>query len=606
MALNARARSGTLPVTLLVMVMLAGVPLLAMPDRMLSAMTFALVYAIAAVGLDVFSGYSGQPSFGNFGFVALGAYVSAMLTTNAGWPVLATLPASVAACVVASVVIGLPMIRLPGLGGALLTYFFAFVSVVLIGGQTFQTWTMGANGIPVDPLTIGTLDFTRGLPLYYLGWIALLGVALVADRYANSRAGRALRVVKRGEILASSMGIDVRAAKLFAFIFSAAAAGVGGWIFAQALGYLSPESFPGTESVNLVAMAVVGGLGSICGPIIGALFFGVVSELTRGAGASRDLVFALLLLASLIFLPGGLFSILDLLVTRAARLTSGALGTSRGSGRTVARHDIALPQAAPAETLADPGAPLLAVTQVRVRFGGVKALDGIDLDVRRGEIYAIMGPNGAGKTTLLNCISGIQTYDGDVRLEGMSLHGMTPAQVRRAGVSRTFQHPSLVGDLTVAENVASGTYGLYPTTPYRDVLPLPGTIRRDRAARHHAAQALDLVQFPLERRQVLASELTLAEQKIVDIARAVAGSSRLLLLDEPTAGLGEDDIGRIVDVLKSVNRQTGLTILVIAHHVGFLRAIAGRSTVLDFGRLLACGDIDEVTRRTEVIDVFLG
>ncbi len=298
MALNARARSGTLPITLLVMAILAGVPLLSVPDRMLSAMTFALVYAIAGVGLDVFSGYSGQPSFGNFGFVAVGAYTSAMLTTNAGWSVLATLPASVAASVAASLIIGLPMIRLPGLGGALLTYFFAFVMMVLIGGQSFQNWTMGANGIPVDPPMIGTLDFTKGLPLYYLGWIVLLAVALVADRYANSRAGRALRVIKRGELLASSMGIDVRSAKLFAFIFSAAVAGLGGWVFAQALGYLSPESFPGMESVNLVAMAVVGGLGSICGPIIGAMFFGVVSEVTRGAGASRDLVFAALLLAA--------------------------------------------------------------------------------------------------------------------------------------------------------------------------------------------------------------------------------------------------------------------------------------------------------------------
>ena len=134
---------------------------------MLSALTFALVYAIAAVGLDVFSGYSGQLSFGNFGFVALGAYTSAMLTAHAGWPVLATLPASILACAIPSAVIGLPMIQLPGLGGALLTYLFAFVAVVLIGGETFQDWTMGPNGIPVDTLQLGRLDFSKGWPLYF-------------------------------------------------------------------------------------------------------------------------------------------------------------------------------------------------------------------------------------------------------------------------------------------------------------------------------------------------------------------------------------------------------------------------------------------------------
>jgi len=236
----------------------------------------------------------------------------------------------------------------------------------------------------------------------------------------------------------------------------------------------------------------------------------------------------------------------------------------------------------------------------------VTALDGVDLQVNRGEIYAIIGPNGAGKTTLLNCISGIQEYEGRVTLEGLSLQRMTPSQVKRAGVSRTFQHPSLVGDLTAEENVAAGTYGLHPTTPYRDVLPLPSTVRRDRDARRHAIEALDLVRFPSERRDVLASDLSLAEQKVVDIARSIVGSSRLLLLDEPTAGLGEDDIGGIVDVLRVINGKTGLTIVVIAHHVGFLRALAGPSTVLDFGRVLASGPIDEVTRRADVIKVFLG
>jgi branched-chain amino acid transport system permease protein len=601
MALNARARSGTLPMTLVVMGVLAVIPFLPIPERMLSALTFALVYAIAAVGLDVFSGYSGQLSFGNFGFVALGAYTCAMLTAHAGWPVLATLPASILACAAASVVVGLPMIQLPGLGGALLTYFFAFVAVVLIGGQAFQDWTMGPNGIPVDTLQLGRLDFSKGKPLYYLGWLALLVVALVGDRYANSRAGKALRVIKRTEILAASMGIGVREAKLFAFIFSASVAGLGGWILAQALGYLSPESFSATESVNLVAMAVVGGLGSICGPIMGAVFFGVLSELTRGAGASRELVFALLLLAALVFLPGGLFSLFDLTFARVRR-TPGAQAAHKPSRTAVTAAAAPLPVAAEQRTKT----PLLEVAQVTVRFGGVIALDHVDLSVDRGEIYAIIGPNGAGKTTLLNCISGIQRYQGDIRLAGDSLHRMTPAQVRRAGVSRTFQHPSLVADLTVEENVATGTYGLHPATPYRDVLPLPRTIRRDREARRLAAEALDLVQFATGRRGVLAGDLALAEQKVVDIARSVAGSSRLLLLDEPTAGLDEHDIGHVVDVIRAVNTQTGLTILVIAHHVGFLRSIAGRSTVLDFGRVLAEGPIEDVTRREDVIKVFLG
>jgi len=629
-ALSARARSGTLPVSLVVMAVLLFLPFMPLQSRVQFAIVVALIYAIAGVALDLFIGYAGQLSFGNFGFVAVGAYTSAILATDAGWNVWATLPLSVVVAALSGLIIGLPMVRLGTLGAALVTFFFAFVVVVLISGNTLATWTKGANGLSAPMLAAGGTEFGSGEPLYYLAWAALLLIVIVSSRYASSRAGRALRVVKRGELVAASLGINVNSAKLSAFVYSAGCAGFAGFIFAQAIGYLAPENFPGFESVFLVTMLVVGGLGSIAGPIIGAVLFFLASEGVRTVGAGRELLFAVLLLLVLVFLPSGVYGGLERVASWAgARVPGGArlragLRSSRSRAATATAADDdgpvdegttsasslrldsdgATPPAGP--TVDEDVEPYLVLDRVEVTFGGLAALKSVSMSVRRGEVYAIMGPNGAGKTTLLNCISGIQTYAGDVRLAGSSLRGLRPTQVRRIGVSRTFQHPSLVGDLTVLENVEIGAYGSNPASPIRDVLPTLGGRRRDAAARRSAVGALDLVDFPVGRRTVLASDLTLAEQKIVDIARSMCGDPRLLLLDEPTAGLSATDMDTVATVLRTINERAGLTIVLIAHHVGFLRSVAPEATVLDFGQVLASGSTDEVTRRADVSEVFLG
>lgn len=627
-ALSSRARSGTLPVALVVMLILFFVPFMPVQSRIQYAIVLAIVYAIAGVALDLFIGYAGQLSFGNFGFVAVGAYGSAIISTELGWSVWATLPLSMLVAGLFGLIMGFPMVRLGILGAALVTFFFAFIIVVLISGNTLASWTQGANGLAVPQLEAGGLVFGKGTPLYYLAWVALLVIVLVSARYANSRAGRALRVVKRGELVAASLGINVKSAKLTAFVYSAACAGLAGFVFAQAIGYLAPETFPGFESVYLVTMLVVGGLGSIAGPILGAVLFFLASEGVRAAGAGREFLFAVLLIAVLIFLPAGLYGGMEILLERVGRWIPGKVGLlrlprwwrpPRAATWRVAQNNMKAEAGTPTvdcqpdarlaeggEVLNGLGRDFLVLDQVRVTFGGIAALKDVSLAVHRGEIYAIMGANGAGKTTLLNCISGIQSYSGNVQLGGESLHGLRPAQVRRVGVSRTFQHPSLVGDLTVMENVEMGAYGSAPASPVRDILPTPSGRHRDTAAREAAASALDLVDFPAARRRVLASELTLAEQKIVDIARSLCGTPRLLLLDEPTAGLSASDMDTVATVLRAINERSGLTIVVIAHHVGFLRSVAPRAAVLDFGRVLAAGTTDDVTSRTDVSEVFLG
>lgn len=255
--LSSRARSRVTRPVLLVLLLVAVLPWLSADTRTLATLTLGIVYAISAVGLDIFAGYAGQISIGNFGFVAVGAYMSAILSGQYDWNIWATLPASILAAGLVGFVLGIPMIRLSELGAAFVTFFFAFLVTVLIGYGPIGHWTKGQIGLSVPPLTSGQSD----IYVYYVGFAVLVGFSLVAARYAECRAGRALRVVKRSPVVAAVLGINVERARLSAFTFSAMAAGAGGFVFAQLLGYLAPDSFPGSASLILLIMAVVGGVG---------------------------------------------------------------------------------------------------------------------------------------------------------------------------------------------------------------------------------------------------------------------------------------------------------------------------------------------------------
>ncbi len=607
MKVSTEARSGTALATAATLAVLAAAPFLPLGDRFHLILTIGLIYAIAAVGIDIFSGYCGQLTFGNFAFMAIGAYASAILSADYGWNPWATLIGSMAAAGLIGLLLGAAAVRLPHLGTAMGTFFFATTVAVALRGATLSPLTRGPTGLPVNKVSLFGGPITPAA-IYWLAWVLLAIVTLISYRYANSRAGMALRLIKRSEVVAESMGVHVLSHKLWAFVWSTIAAGIAGFVYAQALEYIIPEAFPGFESVILLTMAIIGGLGSIAGPIIGAVGFSILGELTRSAGDVRQILFALLLLANLVFIPGGLYSVIEWV---------GALGRKNdkqgGSGQPAPEAPVVTGASRTATvTRREPLArdatvpPVLTLRDLTVRFGGVTAIDTVSIEVTRGTIHAIIGPNGAGKTTLLNCISGLQPHEGEIRFGDRRIVGLTARAVRRSGLSRTFQNPSLVADLTVLENVRMGTCGTTPSSPLRDILPLPSTIARDAEAARLAHAALDTVGFAAQRRHLRAGDLSLADQKIADIARAIVGAPQLLLLDEPTAGLSESEIELIAGVLQKVNRDHGMTIVVIAHHIGFVRAVADWATVLDFGKCIAEGLPDDVTSRKDVMDVFLG
>jgi branched-chain amino acid transport system permease protein len=616
----ARARDNIGWPSIVLLVLLALTPLVVTDVTNQSIVVLAMIYAVGAVGLDLLTGYSGQFSFGQFVYFAIGAYVMASLRYNEHWSWVPAVIAGVVAATVVATVIGALFARLRFFGSAVGTFFLGAVAVDLLSGKRLQHWTGGSNGLTVPPVSIGSTSLNAGNGLYFSALIALTLSVLLCLRYTKVRAGLAARVVKENEVVAAVMGIRVFREKIRAQAIAGAVAGLGGCILAFDIGYLSPDTFNVTQSIELFAIVAVGGTGSLAGAIIGSLFFfSATNALSSTSASSSQLLFAIILLAVVILLNRGLYDLGEQLIRRAVRLIRRQAPATEAPESAVPTPPVVLDDDLAAlfsptdseltgskvPATPEPAETLLEVVDAGVEFGGVAALSGVSFEVRRGEVHAIIGPNGAGKTTLLNCISGIQPMSGRVTLAGHDLSGLSVSQRRGEGIARTFQHPSLVGDLNVLQNVEIGAFERQSGSMVLELLGGRRSRRLRRVAHERAIGALERLAFPHERWSAPAGDLTMGEQKHVDIARAIGSQPKLLLLDEPTSGLGSEEMAAVASAIDAV-RAAGVTVLVIAHHVGFIRQIADRCTVLDFGQVLTSGTAADVLVDERVVDVFVG
>ncbi len=420
--LTTAARSHTLPACLLVMLALAvlGVFPLGVTARYLLITSMAV--GVAAVGVDILSGYGGLPFFGQGAFVGIGAYGETILRGKYN---LSFIPATILTLlftVVIAAVVGSVIVRLAHFGAALATFFLAFVVYTFLQGAQLQSLTQGENGLSVPSLSLGSLHFSFGTtPLYIASWLVLLVTVLVSHNYMNSRAGRALRQVKQSELIGGILGIDRWRVKLTAFVYAAVLGAVGGVVISFAVGYISPESFDQQESIYLFAMVAVGGMGSLAGPILGAVLFTLVPNYVGVAGKYQGVVFAVVLLGVLVFFPGGIYGALESLVhgLRARRRgTSVPAVPKLGRARERSTGTSAKASVATAQVKAETTGRSLRIGRLSARYRNVRALQDVSITVEAGAIHAIIGPNGAGKTTLLNCISGVQRAErGEIWVE---------------------------------------------------------------------------------------------------------------------------------------------------------------------------------------------
>lgn len=553
---------------------------------------------------------------GQGAFMAIGAYVSTAMMVHYDWSFPASLVLALVVAALAAVLLGVGALRLAHIGLAIVTFSFAFVVFMLLNGDLLKRWTGQATGMTVPPATLLGLDFTKVSHAFVIALVGLVVTFASTYVYVHSRHGRVLMAIKRSEVLPSVMGVNVFRAKLIAFVWSSVVGAFAGAILAQATGFVTPEAYTANLSVTLLAIAAIGGLGTLAGPAIGAAFYAYVGYVGSGVTGS-GMWWPLAFLVVLIFSPAGLYGLFHgATSTVAARLlgrspvrTHETVAGRSGGGHASHPAPVESPLGDAAVLVAGDAAAedvaageargvVLGVDDVILKYGGVTALDQVGFAVREGTVHALIGPNGAGKTSLLDVLAGVTApTSGRVRLDDRDITGLPPYRRTRLGLRRAFQHATLVGDLTIFQNVqlaAENGRSVSSTEAGGEA-----------SAADRAAAALHLAGVREATWTHSADELNGGDQKLVDMARAFVGSPRVILLDEPTSGVTEAETGRIVEAVRSAVRA-GLTVVVIDHNVEFVKSIADEVTVLDFGRVIAAGDPGTVLEDPVVIRAFLG
>ncbi|WP_404976896.1 MULTISPECIES: ATP-binding cassette domain-containing protein [unclassified Acidovorax] len=539
--------------------------------------------AIVGIGLNVLLGLSGQVSFGHVGFYAIGAYAVAILTTKAGWSFWAAWPVAALAAGAMGALLALPALRVKGPYLAMVTIAFGFIvehSAVemreLTGGQN------GIMGIAAPSLGWGTLRGERAVAALAIVAAALAMVAFV--RLSRGSWGAALRAVRDAETASESIGLNPLVVKTMAFAVSALLAGVAGGLYAPLSGFVTPHSFSFLQSILFVLVVMIGGSGSIAGPLVGAVIVGLLPELLARLEEYRLLFFGALLLAVLWAAPQGLVGLVLRLWPRRAE-PAAAVAASLNAG------------AAPA--LGSRVRRTLRADGLSMVFGGVHAVSKLSFSVRPGQVTSLIGPNGAGKSTVLNMLSGFYTpTQGGCLLGDMPVQGLSAWRIARAGVARSYQTSQLFGSLSVIDNVALAL-------PRGRLGALLGAMRiRSPQAGAQAAALLAWCGYAGDP-WACAADLAHVDRRLVEIARALATDPDVLLLDEPAAGLSHEDKERLSALLRRIADQ-GVGVLLVEHDMALVMGLSDHVVVLESGRHLAEGTPAEVQAHPAVRQAYLG
>ncbi|MGC2777737.1 MAG: branched-chain amino acid ABC transporter ATP-binding protein/permease [Bradyrhizobium sp.] len=549
--------------------------------------------ALVAMGLVLLTGVGGLTSFGQAAFVGFGAYTTAVLSANYGVSPWLTLPLSLLVSGLAAVLLGLVTVRLSGHYLPLGTLAWGLGLFYLFSKLAFLGRNDGISGIP--PLSIGSLRMLDPGTIYFAIWAAVLISALLTMNLLDSRTGRAIRALRRGHIAAEAFGVYAPRAKLLVFIYAAVLAGLSGWLYAHFTRAVNPTPFGAQAGIEYLFVAVVGGAGYVWGGVLGAAIVVILKEvlqsylplLLHGEGQLETIVFGILLVALLQLAPTGLWPWL----------------TARLPFKPVAKKpDTTIKLPARVHAATSPSV-LLQVDNARKQFGGVVAVNNVSFDVQAREIVALIGPNGAGKSTTFNLITGVlPPTSGNIAVLGKAVGNAPPQDVVKLGISRTFQHVKLVPDMTVLENVAIGAH----LRGHSGALSSMFRLDRGDEAKLLAEAARQIARVGLgDQMHQLAGSLSLGQQRIVEIARALCVDPMLLLLDEPAAGLRHMEKQRLGALLREL-RAGGMSVLLVEHDMGFVMDLADRIVVLDFGTKIAEGTPAAIKTNPEVIKAYLG
>lgn len=624
---------------LIALAILATIPLTVSNTYVLGLLTLLAIYGILLIGLDVTVGYLGQVNLAHAAFLGLGAYAAGLSVSMLGLGMLGALAVSMAIGLILGGLLAFPALRLEGPQFALATLSFSALSTTVL--NEWEGLTSGAQGLSITrPELFG--HPLKAQAFYWLCLVFLILVWIAMRNLLSSQWGRAFEALRDSPIATDAMGVGTYRHKVAGFAFGSSLGGLAGGLYAFNFQYLQPQSFTYDLMVILLLGVVLGGRKSLWGAFFGAtlivllpnllsnrLLFEIISALglllAVFAGVQglkrkttqpfqafapviamgllviggymventenwRKAIFALMLFSVVVGLPDGVMGFAARYLTRLFRID---------------------PPALPAASVLDDVLPaqqadqkiMLELRDLKRYFGGVKAVDGLSMTVSAGQIHGLIGPNGSGKSTAVNVISGLYApSSGDILLQGKSLPRGSLFKVARTGVSRTFQNLQLFGELSALDNVMLALKGVYRS-------PLPLVLLGFARAEEKRAQADALALLALvglqDMARVHARDLTYGSQRFLEIARALACKPKLLILDEPAAGLAHPDVNVLVDIIKRVH-QRGITIILIEHHMDVVSTLCDIVTVLDGGQVIAEGTTEEIKRDPLVIKAYLG